>query len=433
MRITDIIRKKRDGYALTKEEIEFFVDGYVKGEIADYQASALLMAIYFNDLNDRETVDLTMAMLNSGDKVDLSGIEGIKVDKHSTGGVGDKTTLVVAPIAAACGVKIAKMSGRGLGHTGGTVDKLEAIPDLRTAIDGQEFFDIVNKTGICVVGQSGNLCPADKKLYALRDVTETVDKICLIASSIMSKKLASGSDRILLDVKTGSGAFMKTFDDAKKLAETMVKIGNNSGKKTKALITDMDIPLGNAIGNSLEVIEAVDTLTGSGPDDLTDVCVELAANMIYLAEGSDLEECKKRAKQSINDGSALEKLAQMVEAQGGDKNYIFNTKRFKTAEFSHEVKAPADGFIIKMNTERCGIASVYLGAGREKKEDSIDYAAGILLKKKTGDKVLKGDTIAVLYSEHDSYFEQAEKELLSAYTFGDDAPEKRPHILDSVE
>lgn len=433
MRITDIIRKKRDGYALTKEEIEYFIDGYVKGDIADYQASALLMAIFFNDMNEQETVDLTMAMLNSGDKVDLSSIEGIKVDKHSTGGVGDKTTLVVAPIAAACGVKIAKMSGRGLGHTGGTVDKLESIPNLRTAIDGQEFFDIVNKTGICVVGQSGNLCPADKKLYALRDVTETVDKICLIASSIMSKKLASGSDRILLDVKTGSGAFMKDFNDAKCLAQTMVKIGNNAGKKTKALITDMDIPLGNAIGNSLEFIEAIETLKGNGPDDLTDVCIELASNMIYLADGDDLANCRKRAEQSIKDGSALEKLAQMVEAQGGDKNYVFDTKSFKSAKFEHIVASPVDGFVTYMNTEKCGIASVYLGAGREKKEDSIDYAAGIILKKKTGDKVSKGEAIAVLYSENEAYFEQAEKELLSAYSFGSEAPEKKPHILDSVE
>lgn len=433
MRITDIIRKKRDGFALSKEEIEYFINGYVSGEIADYQASALLMAIFFNDMNEQETVDLTMAMLNSGDTVDLSAIEGIKVDKHSTGGVGDKTTLVVAPIAAACGVKIAKMSGRGLGHTGGTVDKLESIPHLRTAIDGKEFFDIVNKTGICVVGQSGNLCPADKKLYALRDVTETVDKICLIASSIMSKKLASGSDRILLDVKTGSGAFMKSTDEARLLAETMVKIGNNAGKKTKALITDMDIPLGNAIGNSLEVIEAVDTLCGKGPEDLTAVCIELAANMIYLKEGSDLEECKIRAEKAVKDGSALKKLAQMVEAQGGDENYILDTKCFKSADFSYEVKSPADGYVIHMNTEKCGIASVYLGAGREKKEDSIDYAAGIILKKKTGDFVTKGEVLAVLYSEHEEYFARAEEELLSAYEFGSEKPELKPHILSSIE
>lgn len=433
MRITDIIRKKRDGYALTREEIEFFINGYVNKEIKDYQISALLMAIYFNDMNEQETVDLTMAMLHSGDTVDLSPIDGVKVDKHSTGGVGDKTTLVVAPMAAACGVKIAKMSGRGLGHTGGTVDKLESIPGLRTAIDGKEFFDIVNKTGICVVGQSGNLCPADKKLYALRDVTETVDKLCLIASSIMSKKLASGSDRILLDVKCGSGAFMKDFDGAKRLAEAMVKIGNNSGKKTKALITDMDIPLGNAIGNSLEVIEAVNTLKGNGPADLTEVCIELAANMIYLAEGSDLRECRKRAEQSIKDGSALKKLALMVEAQGGDKNYIYHTERFKCARFSYDVKSPADGYVFKMNTEKCGTASVHLGAGREQKDDSIDYSAGIILKKKTGDTVFKGETIATLYSKKEEYFNAAEKELLSSYSFGETAPEKTPHILDSVE
>lgn len=433
MRITDIIRKKRDGFALSKEEIEFFINGCVNNEIADYQTSALLMAIYFNDMDERETVDLTMAMLNSGDKVDLSQIDGVKVDKHSTGGVGDKTTLVAAPIAAACGVKIAKMSGRGLGHTGGTVDKLESIPNLRTDINGKEFFDIVNRTGICVTGQSGNLCPADKILYGLRDVTQTVDKICLIASSIMSKKLACGSDRILLDVKTGSGAFMKDFNDAKRLAELMVKIGNSSGKKTKALITDMDIPLGNAIGNSLEVIEAVDTLCGNGPEDLEQVCVELAANMIFLAEGADLENCRSRAVQAIENGSALEKLAQMVEAQGGDKNYVYDTKCFKRADFVRQVKSPADGYIVKLNAERCGTASVHLGAGREKKEDKIDFAAGIFLNRKTGDRVSKGETIATLYSEHKEYLDSAEKELLSSFSFGDAPPKAKPHILASVE
>ncbi len=433
MRITDIIRKKRDGFALSREEIEFFINGFVKGEIKDYQASALLMAIYFNDMDERETFDLTKAMLDSGDKVDLSKIDGVKVDKHSTGGVGDKTTLVSAPIAAACGVKIAKMSGRGLGHTGGTIDKLESIPNFRTDINGREFFDIVSKTGICITGQSGNLCPADKKLYALRDVTETVDKICLIASSIMSKKLACGSDKILLDVKTGSGAFMKDFDDAKRLAELMVKIGNSAGKKTKALITDMDIPLGNAIGNSLEVIEAVDTLCGKGPEDLEQVCIELAANMILLAQGADLEKCRQMARQAVKDGSALEKLAQTVEAQGGDRNYICDTKRFKKADFERQVKSPADGYVVKTDTEKIGVASVHLGAGRETKEDKIDFAAGIILKKKTGDSVSKGETIAVLYSEHEEYLEAAEKELLCAFTFGSTSPEKRPHILASVE
>lgn len=432
MRITDIIRKKRDGFSLSKEEIDFFINGYVNGEIPDYQISALLMAIYFNDMNDEETVNLTLAMLNSGDKVDLSPVNGVKVDKHSTGGVGDKTTLVAAPIAAACGIKIAKMSGRGLGHTGGTVDKLESIPGLNTAIDRQKFFDIVNKTGICVVGQSGNLCPADKKLYALRDVTETVDKICLIASSIMSKKLASGSDCILLDVKTGSGAFMKTPELAEKLARTMVSIGNNAGKKTIALITDMDIPLGNAIGNSLEVIEAVNTLKGNGPADLNEVCLELAANMIFLAGKGTLDECRSLAAKAVSDGSALKKLSEMVEAQGGDKRYIENTDLFKKADFSYDVKASCDGYVSAMNTEACGIASVFLGAGRETKDDKIDYSAGIILNKKTGDKVCKGEILASLYSEHEEDFTQAAEKLKEAYTFSENEPEKQKLILGVV-
>lgn len=433
MRITEIIRKKRDGFALSKEEIEFFINGYVDGSIPDYQISALLMAIYFNDMDDRETADLTLAMLNSGDKVDLSSINGVKVDKHSTGGVGDKTTLAVAPIAAACGVKIAKMSGRGLGHTGGTVDKLESIPGLRTAIDGKEFFDIVNKTGICVVGQSGNLCPADKKLYALRDVTETVDKIPLIASSIMSKKLASGSDKILLDVKVGSGAFMKTYADAEKLARAMVSIGNRAGKKTKALITDMDIPLGNSIGNSLEVIEAVNTLKGNGPEDFTEVCLELAANMIYLAGFGTLEECRQKAENAVSDGSALEKLALMVEAQGGDKSYIYNTDKFKKANFERNVTAPKDGYIHSMNAELCGTASVHLGAGREGKDDKIDFAAGIILHKKTGQFICKGEALATMYAENAEYFDTAGVELLSAYEISDEKPVIKEHILGSVE
>ncbi len=433
MRITEIIRKKRDGFALSKEEIEFFINGYVDGSIPDYQISALLMAIYFNDMDDRETADLTLAMLNSGDKVDLSAIKGVKVDKHSTGGVGDKTTLAVAPIAAACGVKIAKMSGRGLGHTGGTVDKLESVPGLRTAIDGKEFFDIVNKTGICVVGQSGNLCPADKKLYALRDVTETVDKIPLIASSIMSKKLASGSDKILLDVKVGSGAFMKTYADAEKLARAMVSIGNRAGNKTKALITDMDIPLGNSIGNSLEVIEAVNTLKGNGPEDFTEVCLELAANMIYLAGFGTLGECRQKAENAVSDGSALEKLALMVKAQGGDKSYIYNTDRFKKANYERVITAPKDGYIHSMNAELCGTASVHLGAGREKKEDKIDFAAGIILHKKTGQFICKGEALATMYAENAEYFDTAGVELLSAYEISDEESVIKEHILGSVE
>ena len=321
-RMFDLIMKKRKGDALSKEEIDYIIEGYTKGTIPDYQMSALLMAIYFRGLSERETLDLTMAMAKSGDMMDLSAIEGIKVDKHSTGGVGDKTTLVIAPIVAACGGRIAKMSGRGLGHTGGTVDKLSSIPGFQVEIEAKEFFDIVNKTGLCVIGQSGNITPADKKIYALRDVTATIDIIPLIASSIMSKKLASGSDGILLDVKTGSGAFMKSVDESRELARQMVNIGKNAGRKVCALITNMDIPLGNAIGNSLEVIEAIKTLKCEGPKDLEEICVELSAYMLYLSQKGDIEKCRKMAIESIKNGSAFEKLCQMVEAQGGDVDYI---------------------------------------------------------------------------------------------------------------
>jgi len=433
MRITDIIRKKRDGYALSEEEINFFVNGYVSGEIPDYQMSALLMAIYFNDMNDEETVLLTKAMLNSGERVNLSKIDGVKVDKHSTGGVGDKTTLICAPIAAACGVKIAKMSGRGLGHTGGTVDKLESIPNFNTSITREQFFDTVNKTGICVVGQSGNLCPADKKIYALRDVTETVDKICLIASSIMSKKLASGSDKILLDVKVGSGAFMKDLKSAEKLAEAMVNIGNGAGKQTRALITNMDIPLGNAVGNALEVIEAIETLNGKGPEDLTLVSVELAANMISLATGEDIEVCRKKAQNAIDDGSALQKLADMVKYQGGDERYIYDPTLFVKAKCSMDFRSDKDGYITKTDVEKCGLACVSLGAGREKKEDEIDYSAGLIFKKKTGDKVCKGDIIATLYAASSTLLSNGIKVLSEAFEISENEPKKQELILKTVE
>lgn len=433
MRITEIIRKKRDGYALSEEEINFFVNGYVSGEIPDYQISALLMAIYFNDMNDEETVFLTKAMLNSGEKVDLSKIDGVKVDKHSTGGVGDKTTLICAPIAAACGVKIAKMSGRGLGHTGGTVDKLESIPGFNTSIDRERFFDTVNKTGICVVGQSGNLCPADKKIYALRDVTETVDKICLIASSIMSKKLASGSDKILLDVKVGSGAFMKDLPSAEKLAETMVRIGDGEGKKTRALITNMDIPLGNAVGNALEVAEAVETLNGNGPEDLTLVSVELAAGMISLATGESVEICREKARKAIDDKSALKKLADMVKYQGGDERYIYDSSLFKKAKYSTDFCCRKDGYISRIDAEKCGIACVRLGAGREKKEDKIDYSAGLVFLKKTGDRVSSGEAVATLYSEDEKLFDAAVKELSEAFEISENKPKKQAFILKTVE
>ena len=350
MRMYDLIMKKRNGEALSTEEINYMISEYVAGNIPDYQMSAFLMAVYFRGMTEEETLAMTQAVAHSGDMVDLSGIDGVKVDKHSTGGVGDKTSLVIAPIVASCGAKVAKMSGRGLGHTGGTVDKMESIPGMRTSLTQEEFFDVVNKTGLSIIGQSGNLAPADKKLYALRDVTATVDNIPLIAVSIMSKKLAAGNDSILLDVKTGSGAFMKTVEDSIALAEEMVRIGENAGRRTAALITNMDIPLGNNIGNSLEVIEAVNTLNGHGPADFTEVCLNLAGNMLYLAGKGTIENCIEMAKTAIADGSALKRLAAMVEAQGGDPAYILDTENFEKAPYAYEVKAERAGYIVSMNT-----------------------------------------------------------------------------------
>jgi pyrimidine-nucleoside phosphorylase len=432
MRMVDLIMRKKEGEILSDEEIQFMIDGYVKEEIPDYQMSAMLMAICFQGMTDHEMAVMTGAMAHSGDMVDLSAIDGIKVDKHSTGGVGDKTTLVIAPIVAACGGKVAKMSGRGLGHTGGTVDKMESIPGMKTSLPREEFFDVVNRTGLSVIGQSGNLAPADKKLYALRDVTATVGSIPLIASSIMSKKLAAGSDCILLDVKTGSGAFMKTLDDSILLAQKMVAIGEHEGRRTVALITDMDIPLGNAIGNSLEVIEAVDTLKGKGPEDLTNVCLDLAANMLYLAGKGELSDCRRMSKEAIDSGAALSKLVAMVEAQGGDAGVIKDTDQFEKAPLSYDVVSDREGFITHINTEECGIASVVLGAGRATKESSIDYAAGIILKNKIGAYVKKGDVIATLYAAKQEMFAQAEKMLLDAYTVSEQAPVIEPLIFARV-
>lgn len=433
MRMYDIIKTKRDGSFLSTEEINHFVEGCTAGDIPDYQLSALLMAIYFKGMNPRETTDLTMAMVNSGETVDLSAIEGIKVDKHSTGGVGDKTTLVVAPIVAACGVKVAKMSGRGLGHTGGTVDKLESIPGLQTTFGREKFIEIVNRTGLCVMGQSGDFAPADKKLYALRDVTATVESMPLIASSIMSKKIAAGSDRILLDVKVGSGSFMKTIEDAKALAQTMVSIGEGVGRRTVALITNMDVPLGCAIGNALEVIEAVNTLKGIGPADLTEICIVLAANMLYIADKGTLEECKSLAKQALYSGAGLECLKKMVTAQGGDASFIDDTGKFGTARYFRTVTARKDGYITKMNTENCGIASVLLGAGRAEKEDSIDNAAGIMLENKIGALVQRGDPLATLYAEREELFDAAAEEFLGAIEIGEKPPEETNILLGRVE
>ena len=428
----DIIDKKKRAASLTDDEINFAVSGFVDGKIPDYQMSALLMAIWFNGLDTRELTTLTTAMAHSGDMIDLSAIVGKKVDKHSTGGVGDKTTLIVAPIVAACGGKVAKMSGRGLGHTGGTVDKLESIPGYRTELTRQEFFDTVNTCGLSLIGQSGNLAPADKKIYALRDVTSTVDSLPLIASSIMSKKLAAGSDCILLDVKTGSGAFMKTLDDAIKLAETMVAIGEGAGRRTVALITDMDTPLGFGIGNSIEVAESMDVLKGRGARDLTEVSLELAANMLYLVDKGTLDDCRKLAEKSIADGSAFETFCKMVKAQGGDDSVLRDYDNFDKAPFSREVFADGDGFVAKMNAELLGKVSVMLGAGRETKDSSIDFSAGIVLHKKFGDEVHAGESLATLYASDEKLFVAAEENFRAAIELGG-KPEARPLIFARVE
>lgn len=432
MRMYDLIAKKRNGGSLSKDEIHYMISEYVAGNIPDYQMAAFLMAVYFQGMTEEETVEMTKAVAHSGDMVDLSAIDGIKVDKHSTGGVGDKTTLIIAPIVAACGAKVAKMSGRGLGHTGGTVDKLEAIPGFQTALSQEKFFEIVNKTGLSVIGQSGNLTPADKKLYALRDVTATVESIPLIAISIMSKKLAAGSDGIVLDVKTGSGAFMKTVEDSIALAKEMVGIGENAGRRMVALITDMDIPLGNNIGNSLEVIEAIDTLKGNGPKDLTEVSLQLAGNMLYLAGKGSIEECIEMAKGAIADGSAFECLCAMVEAQGGDVSVIRDTDKFEKAACVKDIVSENSGYITHMDTEKCGIASSLLGAGRETKESSIDYAAGIILHKKVGDYVEQGEVLATMYTSKEELFDAAEKRYVNALTFAAERPAEEPLVYARV-
>ena len=433
MRMYDLIMEKRNGGMLSEDEIRWMIEGYVQGEIADYQMSAMLMAIWFKGMTDHELGVLTEVMAASGDQVDLSSIAGHKVDKHSTGGVGDKTTLIVAPVVAACGGRVAKMSGRGLGHTGGTIDKLEAIPGFQTSLDRQEFFRIVNENGLAVIGQSGNLAPADKKLYALRDVTATVDSIPLIASSIMSKKLAAGSDCILLDVKTGSGAFMKTLEGSIELAKKMVAIGEHAGRRTAALITDMDVPLGRNIGNSLEVIESVEVLQGHGPSDLTEVSLQLASGMLQLIGKGSAAECRAMAEHAIADGSAFARFQAMVQAQGGDASVLSDTTKFAAAPYSMEVCAEEDGYITHMDTERCGIVSVMLGAGRETKESSIDFSAGICLQKKYGDYVHKGDCMAVLYTSQQQSLKQAGKVYLEAIQLGPDAPPVRPLVYARVD
>lgn len=433
MRMYDVIMNKRNGGVLTEEQIKFFIEGYTKGDIPDYQASSFMMAIYFRGMNSDETAILTKYMAHSGDMVDLSSIPGIKVDKHSTGGVGDKTTMVVGPIVASCGVPFAKMSGRGLGHTGGTLDKLESIPNFQTSIPAERFFEIVKNTGLAVIGQTANLAPADKKLYALRDVTATVDNISLIAASIMSKKIASGADAILLDVKTGSGAFMKTVDASVELAKVMVAIGEHTGRRTVALITDMDRPLGNAIGNTLEVIEAVHTLSGCGPSDLEEICLHLSANMLYLAQKGDMEECLELAREALDSGRALAKFREMVTAQGGDGAVIDDTSLFEMASVTYEVKSDEDGWITSVDTEHYGLASIILGAGRESKADTIDYSAGIILKAKTGDRVRKGQTFAVLYTSHESMARNAEDIIKKSVKISPSRPRKTPLIYARVD
>ena len=433
MRMYDIILKKRANLPLSDKEIRFVIDGYVKGEIPDYQVSALLMTIVFNGMNARELGTLTLAMAQSGNMVDLSNIDGITVDKHSTGGVGDKTTLIIAPLVAACGGKVAKMSGRGLGHTGGTIDKMESIPNLKVSLEQDAFIDQVNKIGLAVIGQSEGLAPADKKLYALRDVTGTVDSIPLIASSVMSKKLASGAQAILLDVKVGSGAFMKNIEDARELAKAMVDIGKENGRSVKAILTDMDRPLGHAIGNALEIREVINTLKGNGPEDLSHECVIMAAHMLVLSHICDYEAALNRVQQALDSGTALERLRLMIEAQGGDSRVIDDESVLEISKFTYDVTSPQDGYITRMNTERCGIASVMLGAGRTVKDGPIDYSAGIVMHKKTGDSVTVGESIATLYASDESLLKNAAQTYLEAITIGNTAPKVVDTILDIVE
>lgn len=433
MRAYDIIKKKRDGYELTENEIKYFVTEYVNGKIPDYQASALCMAIYFRGMTDRETAYLTFAIRDSGKKLDFSDIPGIKADKHSTGGVGDKTTLAVAPIVASLGIKVAKMSGRGLGHTGGTIDKLESFNGFNANLSTDEFKRVVSKTGLAIVGQSESLAPADKMLYALRDVTATVDSMPLIASSIMGKKLAADDDCIVLDVKTGNGAFMKSASESRELARLMVDIGRSAGKKIRALITDMSIPLGCAIGNSLEVIEAISVLKNQGPSDITEICEALSAHILSLSGYGDYSNCLLKVRDTIKNGCALNKLAEMVSAQGGNSSWVFDPSLFPCSAFSKEVRCPFDGFISEVDTSAYGTACMVLGAGRSRKEDIIDHSAGIVLKKKTGDKVKVDDVIAVLYTNRKEALEEAASIILSATRIADAPPKPSPLIIDVIE
>lgn len=429
MRMYDLIVKKRNGGTLTKEEIAFMVEGYTNGRIPDYQMSAMMMAIYFKGMSKAETLALTLEMRDSGEVLNLKAIEGIKVDKHSTGGVGDKTSLALAPMVAACGIPVAKMSGRGLGHTGGTIDKLESFPGFTTSISAQKFIENVNRIGIAIMGQTADLAPADKKLYALRDVTATVDNMSLIASSIMSKKLASGADAIVLDVKTGSGAFMKEEKDSFALAKEMVRIGKGAGKKCVAVVSDMDQPLGCAVGNALEVKEAIETLQGKGPADFMELCMTLGSRMMILGKKAKIEKtARERLLAVIKNGSALRKLAEFVEAQGGDAAAVYDTSLLPKASLEKEIKADRDGFVGHIACEEVGICSLMLGGGRETKESVIDLSVGIMLRKKVGDRVAAGDTLAVLYANDADKMKAAAERLLRAYQITDEEPEKRSLI-----
>lgn len=423
MRMYDIIQHKRDNKELSGEEIQFFVEEYTAGNIPDYQAAALAMTIFFNGMTPEETAALTLAMAHSGDVMDLSPIKGVKVDKHSTGGVGDKTSLVLGPMVAALGVPVAKMSGRGLGHTGGTIDKLESFPGFQTGIPEQEFFDNVNKIGIAIAGQTGNLAPADKKLYALRDVTATVESIPLIASSIMSKKIAAGADVIVLDVKVGSGAFMKDEESAVKLADTMVRIGDNVGKKTMAVVSDMDEPLGYAVGNALEVKEAIDTLAGNGPQDLYELCLELGSHMVAGAgKAQNCAEAKEMLAGTIKDGSALRKLAELVEAQGGNPEAVYDTELLPKASIEYEYRADTEGYVSRIVCDIVGTSAMVLGGGRENKDSVIDLSVGIVLEAKKGAYVHKGDVLARFYANDENKLSDAVKRFADAYVIEDTKP-----------
>lgn len=424
----DIIEKKRNGLALLDKEIRFFINGYTQGDIPDYQASALLMAIYFQDMNDHEQAVLTMAMVESGDQIDLSKINGIKVDKHSTGGVGDTTTLILAPLVASLGVPVAKMSGRGLGHTGGTIDKLEAVPGFHVEISNNEFIELVNQNKLAVIGQSGNLTPADKKIYSLRDVTATVNSIPLIASSIMSKKIAAGADAIVLDVKTGSGAFMKELNDARELAEAMVAIGDRIGRRTMAVISDMSQPLGNAIGNTLEMKEAIATLQGKGPSDLIELCLTLGSQMVVLAnKAKSLKEARQLLQESLENGTALEKFKVFLHSQGGDSNIVDQPDLLPHATYIFELLAKDSGTVTEIVAEEIGVAALMLGAGRVTKDSTIDYAVGIVLHKKVGETIKKGEPLFTIHSNKEK-IENVKENLYSSISITD-TPKKSPSLI----